>query len=124
MAKVYVVQQPMRRVRHEDIERGYYDEHMVGKMVPAFDLTPALRFGDIELLLDRGTIMGIATQPVIRSFKEKLKDYSDEDSIIATGDPIAMGLAIAIAALQNNGRVAVLRWDRREKAYVRIVSEI
>lgn len=124
MAKVFVVQQPMRTVTQTDINRGFYDDHMLGKSVPAFDITPALKYGDMELLLDRGTIVGIATTPMVRSFREKLRDYSDEDSILPTGDPVAMGIAIAVAAVQNNGKVSVLRWDRKQKAYIRLTVEI
>ena len=124
MSKVFVVQQPVRRVSQEDIDRGYYTDKSLGKFVPRFDLSPASAYGDIELLLDSGVIMGIAAAPVIRTFKEKLQGYCSDDFILPTGDPVAMGLAIAIAANYNGGLVNILRWDRRERRYIKIKAEI
>jgi len=40
------------------------------------------------------------------------------------GDPIAIGLAVAIAANNNGGRVKMLKWDRRELRYYAIEANI
>ena len=111
MSRVFVVQQPMRRTDS-------------GGLAPTFDLTPALEYGELELLLDTGVIVGIAMAPIVRVFKEKLADFSDDDYIVPTGDPSAMGVAIAIAAQHNAGRVALLRWDRKQRKYVVLRVEI
>lgn len=118
-SKVYVVQQPMRRVSKEDVDRGFYGENALGTFVPTFDLTPALEYGDIELLLDSGVFVGIATVPMIRSFHEKLRNYTSDDFLILTGNPVAMGLATAVAAHYNAGTVNILQWDRRQRKYIK-----
>lgn len=117
-SKVYVVQQPMRRVSQEDVDRGFYGKDSLGTFVPSFDLSPALKYGDIELLLDTGVIVGIAIAPLYRTFTEKLRNYTSNDYILPTGDPVAMGLAIHLAAKYNGGVVNILRWDRRERKYI------
>ena len=116
MGKVFVVQQPMRRVRREDITGGRYGEDMLGEFVPSADLTPALKYGDIELLIDTGVIVGIATAPLMITLKDKLRDFCDDDYLILTGNPVAMGLATAVA-MKQNGRAKILVWDRKERTY-------
>lgn len=105
MGKVFVVQQPLRKT-------------MSGALTAAFDVTPALEFGDLELLLDSGVVIGIAMMPMVRVFHQKLKNFCDDDYILPAGDVAAMGIAIAIAAQHNSGRVAVLRWDRIQRKYI------
>lgn len=124
MGKVYVVQQPMRRVSQSDVDSGYYGASALGTFVPSFDLSPALKYGDIELLLDTGVMVGIAIAPVVQTFKDKLRNYSSDDYILPTGDPVAMGVAIAVAAKYNAGTVNILRWDRRERKYITLTAEI
>jgi hypothetical protein len=124
MAKVYVVQQPMRRVSEDDVDRGYYGAKALGTFVPTFDMTPALEYGDIELLLDSGVFVGIATVPMIRSFHEKLRDFSDDDFLILTGNPVAMGIACAVAAHYNAGAVNILQWDRRQRKYIKTANKV
>ena len=117
MSKVYVVQQPMRRVHQDDVDRGLYGPSALGTFVPTFDLTPALEFGDIELLLDSGVHVAIATVPMIRAFHDKLRNYTSDDFLILTGNPVAMGIATAVAAHYNSGKVNILQWDRKQHRY-------
>lgn len=123
---VYVVQQPLRRVTEQDVRRfpsRYRPEH-VGTLVPAFDVSPAAKYGDIKLLLDSSLVVGIAMAPLVRTFRQKLAAYGDDDYILPTGDPAAMGIAIAIAAQANQGRVKLLRWDRKSGGYIELAVEI
>ncbi len=85
--------------------------------VPAHDLTRASVFGNLKLMLEGNTV-GLAVQQLIPTFREKLKNFCDDDYLLPTGDPVAMGVAIAVAAEMNNGRVCVLRWDRETRSYI------
>lgn len=126
MGIVYVVQQPTRRVTENDVERfpWRYKSNQIGTFVPSVDLTPAMRYGDIVLLLDTAVQVGIAIKPMIRQFRDKLRTFSDDDFLITTGDPAAMVLAFTIAQEYNSGRVNLLRWDRREKGYIKLAIEL
>ena len=110
-SRVFIVQQPVR-VRRDPITKE------VKTLEPVFDVTPAAQYGTLELLLDSGLSFGIAMKPVVQMLNEKLRDFTDDDYILPTGDPCVMGIAIAIAAKHNGGRVAVLRWDKRERQYI------
>jgi hypothetical protein len=81
---------------------------------------------NFKVLLPPGQIM-LATAPTVSQLRSKLRDlrdYSDEDFLLAMGDPIAIGLAVAIAANNNGGRVKMLKWDRRELRYYAIEANI
>lgn len=91
--------------------------------VPKYDLTPASIYGPMEVLL-RTNNVGLSLQPIVAEFKRKLKDYSDDDYILATGDPIAIGIAVSVAAKNNRGRVNLLKWDRQTRQYVKATAEM
>lgn len=125
MGKVFVVQQPTRKVRREDIEPkmvggreipARYSKELLHTFVPAADLTPALKYGDLELLIDTGVVIGIAVAPLLATLKDKLRNFCDDDYLILTGNPVAMGLATAVA-IKQNGRAKILVWDRKESTY-------
>lgn len=93
------------------------------KTVPKHDLTPASVYGELEVLINRNNI-GIAAQPVVAELRHRLRDYSDEDYILAVGDPVAIGLAISVASDANRGRVNVLKWDRQTRKYISLNANI
>jgi rubredoxin len=93
------------------------------KTVPKHDLSPAAVYGELVVLIKRNQI-GIAAQPVIAQLRHDLRDYDDGDYILAVGDPVAIGLAISVAAELNRGRVNILRWDRQASAYISLNANI
>lgn len=105
MAKVYVVQEPHRR----DPDTGERKK---------MDMRPALKFGSLEVLLPLSEQMSVLNAAQLtRTLKGKLSMYSDEDFILAAGDPVAIGAACAIAASVNRGRFTVLKWDNFDHCY-------
>lgn len=75
------------------------------------DISPAYEHGNVQVLLPQGQVLnGAAASATLRA---KLQDFSDLDFILALGDPVAIGMASAIAAERNGGRFKVLKWDRR-----------
>ena len=87
-----------------------------GLMVPKFDLQPAREHGDIKILLPGGPVM-MAPQPMVRRVRQDLLHFNDADYILPTGDPIAIGIVMAIAADHNRGRIKLLRWSREHRRY-------
>ena len=108
---VYAVQEPMRR------------DHASGEMVPAVDLRPAGQWGAIDILLPSSMHM-VNTAPAVRTLRSKLRDFGDEDYILAVGSPGAIGAAVAVAANMNRGRVKMLQWEKREKGYIEIHLDV
>ncbi len=100
MGKVYVVQEVKNR-----------------------DYSPALKYGELALLLPDGNIT-MSTQPTVRRLRKLLKDFNDDDFLLLSGDPVAIGLATAVAADMNHGRVKMLKWENREFLYYNLQADI
>lgn len=109
MPKVYVIQQSNRIIR--DPASGE-----VLSVDSKFDYTPAAKYGEIEYLLPSGDV-ALAPQPMVNTLRKKLKDFSDEDYLLPTGDPVCIMTAAAIVAGFNNGRAKVLKWNKRLSEY-------
>lgn len=100
MGKVYVVQEA------------------VGK-----NILSASEFGTVEILLPPGQIV-FSTEPTVRTLREKLRTFNDDDYLLLMGDPAAIGFAAAIAANYNGGSLNLLKFDRQEKIYFPVRSKL
>ena len=106
---VYVVQNPQPR-RMPD-----------GRMV-TINLAPAAKFGEFKVLLPDGDVI-LSTIPSIDQLRRGLANFSDEDYLLLIGDPVAIGLAVAVAAEKNRGKVRILRWLKTENDYMVITAD-
>ena len=84
---------------------------------PHVDILSATQWGDLTSLA--APFDQILTNPgrLVAQIKRKLKRFDDDDWLLAMGDPAIIGIAFAIAAGANAGRVNMLKWDRLEKVY-------
>jgi hypothetical protein len=88
------------------------------------NLAKATKWGKlIALLPDRQNIV-ISAQPCLRALRQKLTTFNDNDTILLLGDPIAIGLAIFVAAEVNNGRVRCLKFDRNLNDYFEVSIDL
>ena len=81
------------------------------------DLSDALVFGDLEILIPAKEQVSFSSMPTVRRMERKLSKFNDNDYLVLAGDPVCIGIACAVAALHNNGRYKVLKWDRLEERY-------
>lgn len=88
------------------------------------DISGAMKFGQMQVLLPSNTQIAFSTAPVVRRLKRKLREFTDNDYLLLTGDPVAIGLVCAIAAAYNSGRYTALKWDRRERLYIPVRIDI
>ena len=84
--------------------------------VPKFNVLPARKYGELELMLPPGQIT-LSAGPTVNRLKHKLRNFTDMDYLLLIGDPLAIGLAVAIASNANRGKARLLKWDRQEKQY-------
>jgi len=91
--------------------------------MPNHDIASATRFGMLKVLLPANTQIAFSTVPTVRTLRRKLMKFSDQDFLLLTGDPVAIGLACSIASFYNSGRYQVLKWDRRERLYIPILID-
>ena len=85
--------------------------------IPKYDIIGATKFGKIKVLLKEDTQIVRSPGPITYELRRLLKDYTDKDFLLLSGDPKVIGLAIAIVCDINNGKYTTLTWDRRDKMY-------
>jgi len=91
---------------------------------PRKNLLPALDFGDVEYILDHRDQITFDSVPWVRRIATALRKYTEEDYILAIGDPAAIGIACSVAAQRTGGRYKMLKWDRQEQRYFPITIDI
>ena len=87
------------------------------------NILSAGQFGTLKVLLPKGEIV-LSPSPTIRKLQRELREFGDKDYLLLMGDPVAIGLAASIAADMNRGRVKYLKWDRQEKMYYVVETEL
>jgi len=107
MGKVFVVQVPRRR----NPRTGEWEE---------YDISVASVYGALQPPLFGRTGAEFTTAPAVAKIRSELKNYCDDDSILALGDPAAIAITAVVAADMNMGRFSILRWDGRTRQYVKI----
>lgn len=95
-----------------------------GPLRPTFDITPASTYGELVTLSTNKDINSLSPGVLVTEYRQKLKNYCDNDYILAIGDPVKIGVACVIASHFNRGTVNVLKWDRHAKSYISITFKI
>jgi hypothetical protein len=106
MSTVFITQEKMRR-------------NSLGDLVSEFDMTPALKYGQPKILVPAGRAL-FAPVHTVRTIKEQLEGFSDEDYLLTIGDPSIIAVAAIVASEMNKGRVKLLKWDKQMREYLPI----
>jgi hypothetical protein len=75
-------------------------------------------------MLDEDKQIMFSPAPMVRKMKRMLKDFSDDDYLLLTGDPALIGVACSVVSETNNGKYKLLKWDRQERQYYPISINI
>lgn len=109
---VFVVQKQMR-----------FDDKL-GELVPKFTtLHKAERFGRLDYLLSPSA-HPFSPDSVLGDMHEKLRFFGDDDHLLLIGNPVLIGMATAVAARYNDGKVRFLQWSGRNSEYAEIPARI
>lgn len=108
---VYVVQDHRR-----------YDRDS-GEYVSVHDLSPAEEFGQLKYLLTP-TAAPWKPESILLDLWEGLKDYGDLDYLLMVGNPVLCGLATAVAADINDGRIRFLQWNGKDQRYTAVEAHV
>ena len=88
------------------------------------DITDAVAFGDLQILVPAKEQVAFSTQPTVRRIEKGLRKFNDNDFLLLSGDPVCIGIACAQAAKCNNGKFKVLKWDRLEGKYYPLTVDL
>jgi len=87
--------------------------------VPTMNLDPAQRYGTLQVLLPPAAGR-VAIGQITDVLRERLKNFSDRDYIVAVGDPSLIVATALIAAAKTGGKVNLLKWDRITSDYIAV----
>jgi|TARA_R100001163_G_C5027422_1_gene168608 hypothetical protein len=84
---------------------------------PKFDVTAALKYGEIKVMHPRLAQMQFSPGPLIFEIRQSLKDFTDDDYLLLYGDPALIGVVCSVVSDMRNGKYKILKWDRRQQTY-------
>lgn len=89
---------------------------------PRHDISPALEYGKIEVLLPPGDF-NFSQQAVCDTLIEKLKSFGPEDWLLLTGDPSAIAMVGSIVTLLG-WDLRMLKWNKNNRKYIPVIVEV
>jgi len=111
MSKVYAPQVPSK-----------YDP-ATKLWVPTLNLDHAKSFGEVVVMLPPNANR-LHINPLVTALRDQMKDFTEEDYIIAVGDPSLIAAAACIAARKTGGLLRVLKWDRQSNSYIAVEANV
>lgn len=93
-----------------------------GTRKPKFDFSPAREFGELHCLLKPNTTP-FDTEYVLKRLHSALHRFDDDDFLLLTGNPVLLGMSVAVAAHYNDGNVRLLQWNVTKQSYTPISVE-
>jgi len=98
----YPLDKPRVFVPFEDRKRDLSDLLEFGTVIQIFP-------GHLAWQLNSSTTEEFIT--AVRGFFQA-HDFTNDDYVVAIGDPVVISIMTYLAARQNSGRVRLLKWDR------------
>jgi hypothetical protein len=86
---------------------------------PRLDYSPAFKWGErmVAVFPPGAGQITLSPQSALANARRVMQTMTREDFLVLVGDPVMIGLCVAVAA-ELVGRVRMLRWDKRTLSYV------
>ena len=84
---------------------------------PKINILGAAEYGIFKFLLPELSQIIFSPGPLIFKLRKGLKDFSEKDYLLLTGDPAIIGVACSIVSDITNGKFKLLKWDKQERKY-------
>ena len=84
---------------------------------PRINIMSAKEYGDFRFLLPEFSQIIFSPGPLVFKLRKLLKDYTENDHLLLTGDPAIIGIACSIVSDITNGNYKLIKWDRQERKY-------
>ena len=84
---------------------------------PKINIIGASQYGEFKFLLPELSQIIFSPGPLIFKLRSLLKNYSQKDFLLLTGDPAIIGVACSIVSDITNGKYKLLKWDKQERKY-------
>jgi len=111
-------------INYEDIKNNYKPkvyvlQELAGTKAgsPKINIMSASKFGEFKFLLPEFSQIIFSPGPLIFKLRSLLKNYTQKDYLLLTGDPAIIGVACSIVSEFTNGKYNLLKWDKQDKLY-------
>jgi len=84
---------------------------------PKINIMGASNYGNFKFLLPEFSQMIFSPGPLVFKLRQGLKNFTDEDHLLLTGDPALIGVACSIVSDITGGKYKLLKWDKQESKY-------
>ena len=84
---------------------------------PKINIMSANKYGEFKFLLPEFSQIIFSPGPLIFKLRNLLRNYTEEDYLLLTGDPAIIGVACSIVSDITHGKFKVLKWDKQERKY-------
>ena len=84
---------------------------------PKINIMGAAEYGEFVFLLPELSQIIFSPGPIIFKLRKLLKNYTEQDYLLLTGDPAIIGVACSVASDITGGKYNVLKWDKQERKY-------
>ena len=91
---------------------------------PKINIMSAREYGEFKFLLPEFSQIIFSPGPLVFKLRKLLKDYTEDDHLLLTGDPAIIGVVCCLISETTNGRFNLLKWDRQEKRYYPIEIDV
>ena len=91
---------------------------------PKINIIGASQYGEFKFLLPELSQIIFSPGPLIFKLRSLLKNYSQKDFLLLTGDPAIIGVACSIVSDITNGKYKLLKWDKQERKYYPITINL
>jgi hypothetical protein len=109
--RCFILQEPKRKDRD------------TGQMVSVMNFGRVSEFGDPVVCFTHHQV-SLIPHPTKERLKDLLRDFTDEDYIVAVGDPTLIFLAGMVVSDLNRGCCKMLKYDKEARSYTKIQFDI
>jgi hypothetical protein len=96
----------------------YVPQESLGK-----NIIPAMSYGQIRVCFPQDYQVGFFVEDAVEKLRTFFSEYRQEDYILLMGDPVLIGLSVAMAA-KHTPVINLLKWDRQEHIYIPITANL
>ena len=84
---------------------------------PKINIMGASEYGNFIFVLPEFSQMIFSPGPLVFKLRQGLKNFTEKDYLLLTGDPAIIGVACSIVSDITNGKFNLLKWDKQERKY-------
>ena len=84
---------------------------------PRINIMGAAKYGQFKFLLPESSQIIFSPGPLVFKLRSLLKNYTENDYLLLTGDPAIIGVACSIVSDITNGKYNLLKCDKQERTY-------